>query len=327
MRVLFLNQIIGELGGAEVVVENVRRRSRHTIDLRTPREVDGDTLDDYDAVHVHNVAPAPLVNLLSGRRYVLSLHDYRLDCVSYLKSCLVEGTTDCKRCMGLVTYTRRRRKQKQLRKLVAQATRVVVHSRYMRDYYGHLNPIYLPIPLEVDSMTCIRNVDRGDYLFYSARCDGEKNPLEFVALCRALEREGVMALYNLAGTPRFKPYIRQLRHPLIDIHLNPDRETLFDLYARAHATVHPYRYAEPFGIANANSILLGTPLLSYPHGNLKNLATFTAETPAQLASLVAETYEDPDFYAYLLEKTERMRRVLAEEHDSIARWDELYEAL
>jgi len=328
LKVLFINDFGGALGGAEVVIKKVRERSRHEIDLMISDEVEAETLDNYDLIHVHNANRLlGKLDVLNGKKYVVSLHDYRFDCQEQLKTCLVENKHPCIRCAGVFDYLIHMISRKRpMAKLVSNAAQVIVHSDYMRRHYSKLDPVYLPIPLEVEEMEPLEDPgDRGDYLFYSARCSPEKNPFDFVKLCRKLDAKGVMALDYLATRATFKDYVRLLRDENVEIYYDLELEKLFELYRHAFLTVHPHLYAEPFGIGSTNSILLGTPLIAYPHGNLAHLASFTAPTFEDLVEIVHKARESPEFYDYLLEKTALMREEFSREFDSIKKWDDFYE--
>lgn len=326
MKILFINDQIGEVGGAEIVIKNVIAKSRHKINVLPSHQVTHNDIEENDIIHLHNVGQfLKRRNVLNGSKYVCSIHDYRLHCPNSLGTCQVYDI-GCLKCMGFFRYLARYfLKHRPFRELALKSSGLIVHSEYMKQFYKEYETTYLPIPLETDKTDLLHKDE--EYLFFSSRCSHEKNPLAFIDLCKQLDVEGIMTLYNLTTGPLFKEYITKMRTPNVEIFYDLEVDQLFDLYRHAHLTVHPHLYAEPFGIGSANSILLGTPLITYPFGNLNNLATRTASNYGALVKIVKQTYEDPEFYQRLLDETEVKRMNLTKELDSIDMWDEYYESL
>lgn len=323
MKILHLNDYLSGYGGSEVVMNNIVRVSSHEGEISTFE--DAQDLDSYDLIHVHNVWSKKF-DKLKGRKLIMSIHDYRLTkCMIGMRLCEAENR-NCLTCRGLLGFYLNHLRIRPLWKFVdKQSPTLVVHSPYMKDYYKpKFDTTYMPIPLEVKDMNPSDN--REDYLFFSARCSNEKNPFAFARMCKEIGVKGVMAL-TISNT-YFKSYMRQLqKFPNIEVFIEPEFKEQIDLYRHAKLTVHPYKYAEPFGISCVNSILCGTPLLSYPYGNLPHVSTLTAYGYESLKNMVIGALESPVFYEALVKKTLEMRQKFVEEFDCGKRWDNFYEGL
>lgn len=333
MKVLQVNDHTGPLGGAEVVLKNILATSSHQLDLIASSDFSYFNSKDHDLIHLHNVNELNLAALMTswrnGQKYVISLHDHRYICINNMLTChTFNKWKNCLVCQGLIKYPWLRSRQAALKKMVEKAERVIVHSPFMASLYEDLDPVYLPIPLETEQMTLLADeAQRGDYLFYSSRASYEKNPQDFVRLCRDLDVRGIMALDYMATQSHHKHYVQLLRDHHVELHYDVELEDLFDFYRHARLTVHPHRYMEPFGIGSINSILLGTPLMAYGHGNLINLSTHSPIFYETLRDITRKLLEDPELYQLALDHTRNLRDVLLVEHGPIAtcRWDELYE--
>lgn len=136
-----------------------------------------------------------------------------------------------------------------------------------------------------------------------------------------------MALDYMPGHPHFKDYVRLLRDPHVELHYDVELDDLFDFYRHARLTVHPHKYLEPFGIGSINSILLGTPLLTYAHGNLKAFSEYWPLDYTTLRDITSNLLEDPELYQLILDHVRDLRDILLVEHGPVAvdRWDETYE--
>ena len=322
MNILYVNNYAGPVGGAEVAIRNAMKQSRHHIELKLTQSIQRSDLQGYDLIHLHNVSRLK-PQTVRGFNTVVSVHDYQLYCPNPIGWCHV-FKTNCLRCMGLVNYLHKYvKRHRPLKRIVEESNDTIVHSRYMRNLYTRYNPTYLPIPLEVDE--CHPAKTREEYLFYSGRCHPEKNPRGFAKLCHTLNTRGIMALEQPTNKEVYKSTIRTLKDAPVEIILSPERKELFDLYRHAHLTVHPYLYAEPFGIANVNSVLNGTPLFTYPYGNQINTATWISSDFNDLTANVRRAIEDPEFYQHLLSLVNDQRINFSKEHDSIETWDDYYE--
>jgi len=72
---------------------------------------------------------------------------------------------------------------------------------------------------------------------------------------------------------------------------------------------------------------LGTPLVAYPFGNLKNVATFTAYPFRRLVMAVRTLLRNDGTYEVALKETMRKRELFLKEFDSISLWDDFYTQL
>lgn len=324
MKILHLNDYLSGYGGSEVVMNNLVRISKHGGDIDLYEDVHD--FDDYDIIHLHNVW-AKDYSRLKDKTVVFSIHDFRLTkCLRAMRLCEAEPSRKCLTCRGLLGLYLHQLRLKPIWNFVKkQQPNLVVHSNFMKSYYASKHQTtYLPIPLEVRDMK--PSETKENYLFYSARCSNEKNPFAFARLCKDLKMKGKMAL--TISNAYFKQYMKELKkYPEVEVILEPNFKELVELYRHAKITVHPYLYAEPFGIGCVNSILCGTPMLSYPFGNLPYVSTLTAYGYDALKNMVSRALESSEFYETLAKKTLDMRTDFVSEFDCGEKWDNFYEGL
>lgn len=329
MRVLMLNDYVTSLGGAEVVINLLKQRSSHTIDIHLSEELNTLDLDNYDLIHLNNVWKAiPYLSKLKDRKVVLSLHDFRLLCNNGLKTCEILKL-NCVTCRGIIPFLYAYFKRfKPLKRFVQKFNpSIVVHSEYMKKTHEHLSPTYIPLPLEVEDMKPLPLEDRLNYPLFSGRCAMEKNPLDFAKLCSLLRLTGKMALHNLSLSGYFISYMQKLRDYPVDVYVDPDRDELFELYRHAKLAIFPNLFPEPFGISQANALLFEVPVLAYPFGNLKYNSTVKAFGFMDLVEKTKRLVNDSDFYKEAYERVKEQRKIMAKTHGlgAIKKWDDFYD--
>jgi len=286
-------------------------------------------------VHLHNIWQDDL-SALDQAKIAFSVHDYRLTgCPRGMLLCRVNGNGNgsifrsCATCRGLLVsqYMKgRARRIIEFAQRNASTIKAVAHSSHMLNYCAPLrSPIHLPIPLETSEFMPTDAANPEQYLFYSARCSYEKNPIGFAKLCEHTGAKGILAISFERSS--CKDYMNALKRYPVEIRVSPEWGELKDLYRHAMMTVLPYRWMEPFGIAAANSVLAGTPLLTTPYGNLPNLATACGRDLGELAKVINNARSSERFYSFLKHRVMERRRALAVEHDSIKLWDEFYETI
>lgn len=218
---------------------------------------------------------------------------------------------------------------KRWHELARKADLITVDSEFMKEFYHTYNPTLLPLPLETDLL--IPCDDKEDYIFYTGRLSFEKNPYGFVDIINKTGLKGKMAIYDITddmlGIRSNYKELLENNNNNIEIFLNPSKEKMIDLVRHAKFTVLPYFFAEPFGVAAANSVLCGTPLITFPYGNLRN---FTKLLPKTLDEMIQMVKMNDEQYRYELKETEKKGdelRIIHNPENAIKVWDEMYDKL
>ena len=312
----------------------VKKYSKHEIVFCTSHNIDKYDFDDFDIIHTHNAIHEGFFK--TKAKIIYNVHNFVLSCPMGGNVCLIlnkflKDPLTCLNCLGYLGIKTGGDNLKRSIKLAQRADLITVHSDYMKEYYHNYNPIVLPLSLETDILTpCF---EKEEYLFYTGRLSFEKNPQGFIDIVEKSGLKGKMVLYTLSldiiGTERhFGDIINSVKNNKnIELILNPTIPEMIDLVKHAKFTVLPYFFAEPFGIAAANSVLCGTPLITFPYGNLRNM---THLLPKTLDEMVKMTKMDDKQYLYNLEETLRMGEELRNIHNpknAIKIWDETYDNL
>lgn len=277
-------------GGAEVVFNNLKTYSKNEITLTYPEDIHEHNFDDFDIIHVHNALADQqhFLKYTGSTKLVYDIHAFTLTCPTELYLCSVlnqylKKPLTCANCLGLAGQWFCNKSMSAYIKLANKADHTIVHSKFMQEFYRNYDPVYLPIPLETDKIVPHFNDD--GYLFYTGRMSIEKNPSGFLKIVDATDMPAKMAVYERGlGMQDIKSITDNNLN--IEVVVNPSTDTLFEMYYGARYTVLPYLYSEPFGIAAANSLLAGTPLITFPFGNLKMLATTTTRTLIDMIELI-----------------------------------------
>ncbi len=266
-------------------------------------------------VHAHNLHPTLGVRALraaraAGARVVLHLHNYRLVCA--IGTCVRDGR-DCTSCHGRRTLAGVRHAcrgntaeslvyaagiGRQQRALLATSDAVVVPSRAALDRLGTLGAP-LPervhvVPHPVDVGPSITPDPHGPAIF-AGRLSPEKGVSVAIEAARISGRALVVAGdgpldAELRASARDLPQVRFVGR------LTPDE--LATLRASAAVELAPSLAHETFGLAAAESMLRGLPVVASDVGALRELVPDDARVPAgdaeALGSAWARIADDHD---------------------------------
>lgn len=313
----------------------VKQYSKHDITLCGGNDIDKYNCDDFDIVHVHAGIQKKFFDIKKAK-LIYNIHNFNLSCPMGGFCCLVlnkflKNPLTCLNCLGYIGIKTGGDNLKRSVEMAQKADLIAVHSEYMKEFYHTYNPVVLPLPLETDVL--IPCDDKEDYIFYTGRLSFEKNPYGFLDIVNKSGLKGKMVLYNLSediiGTRNhYKELIELINNNKnIELILNPSIEKMIDLVRHARFTVLPYFFAEPFGIAAANSVLCGTPLITFPYGNLR---TFTTLLPKTLDEMIQMVKMSDEKYLNELAETIKKGNELREIHkpeNAIKIWDEVYDKL
>jgi glycosyltransferase involved in cell wall biosynthesis len=238
-------------------------------------------------VSAHNLNPAFGWRALAaaraaGARVVLHLHNYRLVCA--VGTCFNSRGEDCVRCQGRNTLPGVRLNCRGTgaeaavygaslavwqRRLAAQADAVVVPSRFagerLRDLRAPLDPARVHVvPHVVRSFAERSRAAAGEHALVASRLSPEKGVELAVQACA---RAG-LALVVAGDGPR-APALRAAGGARFVGRVSA--QELADLRARAALAIVPSRSAESFGLAAAEAMAAGVPVVASATGALPEL--------------------------------------------------------
>lgn len=311
----------------------VKDYSQHNITFCANTDINNFDLDDYDILHVHQQIHDKFLN--SDIKTIYNIHNFVLSCPMGGNICLIlnkflHNPLTCSDCLGYVGMKTGGDNLKKYIRFAQNVDTIAVHSDYMREYYHNYNPVVLPLPLETNIEP---TENKEEYLFYTGRLSFEKNPYGFVDIINKTGLRGKMVLYTLASDiSNSKKYYQDLfklikNNKNIELYLDPSLNVMFELIRHAKFTVLPYFFTEPFGIAAANSVLCGTPLVTFPYGNLRNMTSVLPKTQEEMIQILKMNDKQ---YTYILEETLKKRDELKQVHNpknAIEIWDNIYEHL
>jgi glycosyltransferase involved in cell wall biosynthesis len=238
-------------------------------------------------VSAHNVNPAFGWRALAaargaGARVVLHLHNYRLVCA--VGTCFNSRGEDCVRCQGANTLPGVRLNCRATgpeaavygaalalwqRRLAAQAHAVVVPSRFagerLRELRAPLDPARVHVvPHVVRSFAERSRAAAGEHALVASRLSPEKGVELAVRACAQAALPLVVAgdgpqaaALRAAGGARFVGRVSE--------------QELAELRARAALALVPSRSAETFGLAAAEAMAAGVPVVASAAGALPEL--------------------------------------------------------
>jgi glycosyltransferase involved in cell wall biosynthesis len=293
-------------------------------------------------VHVHNLNPgfgwrALAAARAAGARVVMHLHNYRLVCA--VGTCFTQGT-DCIRCHGRDTLPgvrlncRGERSEAAVygaalalwqRRLAACVDVFVVPSDFAHERLRALEaPIgdrVAVVPHLIRSFASRSRADEGEYALVASRLAPEKGVDVAIEACA---RAGVPL--RVAGDG---PQAAALRADAAgDVEFLGRLEPAEMARAREGAglAIVPSRSAETFGLAAAEAMAAGVPVVASRAGALTELVDHDSRVPPgdarALAAAVTRSYRDAQLGARGLE---RVRAVAAPERVA-ARLDAAYQA-
>jgi glycosyltransferase involved in cell wall biosynthesis len=238
-------------------------------------------------VSAHNLNPAFGWRALAaaraaGARVVLHLHNYRLVCA--VGTCFNSRGEDCVRCQGRDTLPGVRLNCRATgpeaavygaslalwqRRLAAQAHAVVVPSRFaaerLRELRAPLDPARVHVvPHVVRSFAQRSRAAAGEYALVASRLSEEKGVAIAVQACA---QAGLPLL--VAGDGPQAGALRAAGGARFVGRVSP--QELADLRARAALALVPSRAAETFGLAAAEAMAAGVPVVASATGALPEL--------------------------------------------------------
>src|SRR4051794_208069 len=253
-------------------------------------------------VHAHNLLPAFGWRALAaareaGARVVLHLHNYRLVCA--VGTCFTQGE-DCTRCHGRDTWPGVRLNCRGTgpeaavygaslalwqRRMTASADRVVVPSAFaaarLRALGAPLDTAPAVVPHLVRGIAASPRFDPAGPALVASRLAPEKGVEIAIDACRAA---GVPLVVAGDGPERVALEARAAGAEVRFTGTIGPAE-LDALRARARVALVPTRAAETFGLAAAEAMAAGLPLLATPSGALAELvAPEQLVEPAGLAA-------------------------------------------
>ncbi len=295
--------------------------------------------DSFDIVHIHNHIQPEFFDIKKSK-IVYSIHNFNLNCAMGGFVCLVlnkflDEPLTCLNCLGYVGMKTGEEMLKTSIRMAKKSNLLAVHGEYMKEFYHMYNPVYMPLPLETDILIPSNDKDPSGYIFYYARLSFEKNPYGFVDIINITGLKAKIVLYTLikdhvpANSDSHYDELFELieQNKNIELILNPSIHQMISLVQHAKFTVLPYFFAEPFGIAAANSVLCGTPLITFPYGNARNMTHLLPKTLAEMIQLLKM---DDNQYKIELERTLKKSNDLRSIHkpeNAIKIWDEVYDKL
>jgi glycosyltransferase involved in cell wall biosynthesis len=265
-------------------------------------------------VHAHNVNPtlgwrALAAARSAGARVVLQLHNYRLVCA--VGTCFTRGA-DCQRCHGLNTLPGIRLNCRGTgaeaavygaslalwqRRLVAQADAVLVPSRF-----AHERLLALGAPLPPGRVRVIGHAvrefadrsraDEGVHALVSARLAPEKGVEVAIEACDRAQ----IPLVVTGDGPLRDELDRRARETGARLLGQVGRAELGRLRSQAAIAVVPSRSAETYGLAAAEAMAAGVPVVASRVGALGELvpedALVPPGDPAALAAAISTHRND-----------------------------------
>ncbi len=267
-------------------------------------------------------------------KLIFGMHGFGFNCptggfqCSVLNTLLDEPLT-CLNCLGYLGLKTGGENLKKFIALARKADVLAVDCDFMKEFYHYYNPYVLPLPLETDILTPCR--DKDEYIFYTGRFSLDKNPYGFLDIIKKTGLKGKMAMYDISNDilgikTHFKEIIEN-KNKNLEIVVNPSKKEMIELVKHAKFTVLPYFFAEPFGVAAANTVLCGTPLITFPYGNARNMTHLLPKTLDEMIQLLKMSDKQ---YQIELNKTlikSNELRLIHNPENAIKVWDELYEKL
>jgi glycosyltransferase involved in cell wall biosynthesis len=248
-------------------------------------------------VHAHNVLPtlgwrALAAARRAGARVVLHLHNYRLVCA--VGTCFNSRREDCTRCRGRDTRPGIRLNCRGTgpeavaygaalalwqRRIVEHADAIVVPSDFAHERLRALRAPLGDVPVHVVPPVQRTFADRsraaaGDHALVASRLAVEKGVEVAIDAC---ERAGVPLV--VAGDGPLAPALRARGGERVRFTGRLAEPELAELRARAALAIVPSRSAETFGLAAAEAMAAGVPVVASAVGALPELVDAPALAP------------------------------------------------
>ena len=176
--------------------------------------------------------------------------------------------------------------------------------------------------LDLDALTL--GPGDGRYLLFLGRMSPDKGPHRAIRIARTLGRRLVMIckMWEDDELAYFDSTVRPLLGPDVELMLATQPDERVELLRRAEALVNPITWAEPFGLAMAEALACGTPVLAFPRGAAPEIVDHG------VTGFLADDEETLSAAARQLDRLDRdLCRKAAEERFSLQRMVRNYERL
>jgi len=243
---------------------------------RTRCEIELDSLlrnHAPDIVHVHNVVNPAVLEWAAGRRALVTVQDHRFFCPGRGKwtadgeACAATmGIDSCEKCFTDREYFHAIHSLTVERLAALKRLPVTVLSSYMRrelvDAGVPADRIHV-VPPFVHGLDRDLAANTRSCVLFVGRLVAAKGPHEAVAAWR---RSGVELPLRFVGTG---PLRRELEAQGFEVCGWLPHERMASCYRSAAALLMPSRWQEPFGIAGLEALTLGTPVVAWDSGGIR----------------------------------------------------------
>ncbi len=323
-------KVENKAGGCKYCLTAVKQYSKHEVTLCGEDDIDSYNFNDFDIIHTHALHKKFLTKF--DAKLIFGMHGFGFSCppgglyCTVLNNFLEEPLT-CLDCLGYLGLKTGGNNLKRFLSLAKKSDAISVDDKFMQEFYHVYNPFVMPLPLETDIL--VSTPEKEDYILYTGRLSFEKNPHGFINIINRTKQKAKMVVYDtVEDTMAIKSqYSDILSNPNIEIILNPTKSEMIKLVQRAKFVVLPYFFAEPFGVAAANSVLCGTPLIAFPYGNVRNMTHLLARTFDEMVKLIKMNDKDYEETLKLTLKKGDELRLIHKPENAIKVWDEVYETI
>jgi glycosyltransferase involved in cell wall biosynthesis len=140
--------------------------------------------------------------------------------------------------------------------------------------------------------------DKDDFLIFVGRINPEKGPVEALKIARRAGRPLKMVIKRREQVEwdYWDDEVAPLLRGEDEVFEQPPEAVKLDLLSRAHATLFPINWPEPFGLVMAESMACGTPVIARPLGAVPEVIEhgvtgFVLDTVEEMAAAVAHIGE------------------------------------
>lgn len=258
-------------GGTEVIVDNLARgltARGHDVVLCTV----GESTCPVRKIGPFDKVAAPMGVMLPEAVHLLDAYEqlYDVDVIhdhTLLGPIISRGRVDCSTPVVMTNHGPITEFTEPLLREAAQYVSLVAISRSQRALTPDL-PVAAVIHHGIDLDDYVVGPGGGGYLVFLGRMSPEKGPDRAIRIARAAGYKLIMMSKMWAKDEHefFDANVRPLLGPDIDLRLTSLPHERVDLLRHAEALVNPIGWAEPFGLAMAEALACGTPVLGFPAG-------------------------------------------------------------